>query len=188
MKQDTHMNRTTFANRTAAVLGMAGALATSGAAAQTAACLTPVEAQSVAIAALPDALASARKACLPHLPASSALTRSGTRIAQVYQPAAEKAWPTAGRAFMAAVELPLPPETDPQLIRPLLTAAITSLIEQQIKPADCGTVDEFYSALEPLPPENMGKLLIAIMKMDDASKKPGQVKKNPFTICKDASK
>lgn len=178
------MTRMKFATRTAVVLGMAAAMASNSVAAQTAACLTPGEAQSVAIAALPDALSSARKACLPHLPASSALTRSASRIAQVYQPAAEKAWPTAGRAFMAAVELPLPPGTDPQLIRPLLSAAIASMIEQEIKPADCGAVDEFYGALEPLPPENFGKLLIALMKMDDASKKPGQVKKNPFTICK----
>ena len=182
------MTRFTLASRTSAALAMATALAAGTANAQTAACLQPAEAQSVAVAALPDALSSARNACLPHLPASSALTRSATRIAQVYQPAAERAWPTAGRAFMAAVELPLPPGTDPQLIRPLLTAAITSLIEQQIKPTDCGAVDEFYGALEPLPPENMGTLLIAIMKMDDASKKPGEPKKNPFTICKGAPK
>jgi hypothetical protein len=182
------MTRMAFATRTAAVLGIAAAFTASAAAAQTAACLTPIEAQSVAVAALPDALSSARKACLPHLPATSALTRADSRIAQVYQPAAEKAWPTAGRAFMAAVELPLPPGTDPQLIRPLLSAAIASMIEQEIKPTDCGAVDEFYGALEPLPPENMGKLLIAIMKMDDASKKPGQVSKNPFSICKDAPK
>lgn len=153
-------------------------------AAQANACLTPSEAQSVAVAALPDALSSARRACLPHLPASSALSRSSARINQVYQPAADKAWPSAGRAFMVAADLPLPPGTDPALIRPLLSVAITSMIEQQVKPDDCATVDEFYTALEPLPPENMGKLLIALLKMDDAAKKPGTHSRNPFTICK----
>lgn len=159
-------------------------------AAQTAAgaCLTPTEAQSVAVAALPDALTSARRACLPHLPATAALTRSSTRIAQVYQPAAERAWPKAGRAFMAAVELPLPPETDPALVRPLLTAAISAMVEQEIKPTDCSAIDEFYGALEPLPPENIGKLLVAILKMDDSAKKPGARDATPFTICKDGAK
>lgn len=89
---------------------------------------------------------------------------------------------------MAAVELPLPPGTDPQLIRPLMTAAISSLVEQEVKPQDCSAVDDFYSALEPLPPENMGKLLIALMKLDETSKKPGEQTRNPFKICKDASK
>lgn len=153
-----------------------------------AACLTPAEAQSVAVAALPDALASARRTCLPHLPATAALTRSSARIAQVYQPAADKAWPKAGHAFMSAVELPLPPETDPALVRPLLTAAISAMVEQEIKPTDCSSIDEFYSALEPLPPENIGKLLVAILKMDDSTKKPGARDASPFTICKDGAK
>ncbi len=159
-------------------------------AAQTAAtaCLTPADAQSVAVAALPDALASARRTCLPHLPATAALSRSTTRIAQIYQPAADKAWPKAGRAFMSAVELPLPPGTDPALVRPLLTAAISAMVEQEIKPADCGAIDEFYGALEPLPPENIGKLMIAILKMDDSDKMPGKRGLNPFTICKDGAK
>lgn len=178
-----------FVSRSAAAAAALALLAHGTAqAAQPGACLTPAEAQAVAIAALPDALSSARRACLPHLSASSALTRSSARIEQVYQPAADKAWPTAGRAFMAAVELPLPPGTDPALVRPLLSAAIGSMVEQQIKPDDCGTVDEFYGALEPLPPENLGKLLIAMMKMDDSSKKPDKPSANPFTICKDGKK
>ena len=152
------------------------------------ACLTPADAQSVAVAALPDALASARRTCLPHLPATAALTRSSTRIAQVYQPAADRAWPRAGRAFMSAVELPLPPETDPALVRPLLTAAISAMVEQEIKPKDCSAIDEFYGALEPLPPENIGKLLVAVLKMGDADKKPGAREATPFTICKDGAK
>lgn len=182
------MTRYTLVPRSAVLLAITGVLAANTAAAQTAACLTSTDAQSVAVAALPDALASVRRACLPHLPASSALTRSGARIAQVYQPAADRAWPSAGRAFMAAVELPLPPGTDPQLIRPLMTAAISSLVEQEVKPQDCSAVDDFYSALEPLPPANMGKLLIALMKLDETSKKPGEQTRNPFKICKDASK
>jgi len=181
----TSMTRFT---RSAAALAMICALAANSAAAQTAACLTSDQAQSVAVAALPEALSSARRACLPHLPAGSALTRSATKISQVYQPAADRAWPTAGRAFMAAVDLPLPPGTDPQLIRPLMTAAISAMIEQEIKPRDCSAVEDFYSALEPLPPENMGKLLIALIKLDETSKKPGETSKTPFTLCKDAAK
>ncbi|MGQ3177797.1 MAG: hypothetical protein ACT6R2_05735 [Blastomonas fulva] len=182
------MTRTTLMTRSVAVLAMAGALAAQTAAAQTAACLSNSQAQSLAVAALPDALSSARRACLPHLPAASALTRSSTKISQVYQPAADRAWPVAGRAFLAAVELPLPPGSDPQIFRPLLTAAITALVEQEIKPENCNAVEEFYSALEPLPPENMGKLLIALMKLDETSKKPGEPSKNPFTLCKDSAK
>ncbi|WP_017671195.1 hypothetical protein [Blastomonas sp. AAP53] len=171
------------------LLALAALASTSAQAAQTAAaCLTPAEAQSVAVAALPDALASARRACLPHLPGTSALSRATTRISQVYQPAADRAWPKAGRAFMSAVELPLPPGTDPALVRPLLTAAISAMVEQEIKPTDCGAIDEFYGALEPLPPENVGKLLVAVLKMDDASDKPAKRDANPFTICKDGSK
>lgn len=170
-------------------LAIAAMLASGSAqAAQSAACLTPDQAQSIAVAALPDALASARKACLPHLAATSSLTRSSTRITQIYQPAAEKAWPGAARAFLTTVDLPLPPEADPAFVRPLLTTVITSMIEQEIKPTDCSAVDEFYGALEPLPPENIGKLLVAIMKMESASKKPGDTNANPFTICTEASR
>lgn len=185
------MIQTLLLKTAARALVLTAALAgVSAQAAQTAAtaCLTPADAQSVAVAALPDALASARRTCLPHLPATAALSRASSRIAQVYQPAADKAWPKAGRAFMSAVELPLPPGTDPALVRPLLTAAISALVEQEIKPTDCGAIDEFYGALEPLPPENVGKLLIAIMKMDDPAKKLGQRDANPFTICRDGAK
>jgi hypothetical protein len=184
------MKLLTMAARTASAAAMLAMFSQSAAYAQAAACLSPADAQSVAVAALPDALTSARQACLPHLPATSALTRSSARVAQVYRPAADKAWPVAGRAFMTAVELPLPPGTDPAVFRPLLSAAITGMIEQEIKPTDCGAVDEFYSALEPLPPENMGKLLIALMKMDNSakSKTPGKRSANPFTICTDGAK
>lgn len=179
--------------RTVSATALLAVLASSSAhAMQAATCLAPADAQLVAVAALPDALASARRACLPHLPATSALSKSSTRIAQVYQPAADRAWPTAGRAFLAVVELPLPPGTDPVLVRPLLSAAISAMIEQEIKPNDCSAVDEFYSALEPLPPENLGKLLVALMKMDDAAKgaakSPERRSANPFTICKAGTK
>ncbi len=152
-------------------------------AAQAGKCLTPAEAESVAVSALPDALASAQKACAPHLPARSALRNASVRISQVYQPAADRAWPQAGRAFLSAFELPLPQGTSPDVVRPLLLATISALVEQEIKPEDCGTVDEFYTALEPLPPENVGKLLVAFLKIGEKSKKPGQAKANPFTLC-----
>ena len=157
-------------------------------AAQAGKCLTPVEAESVAISALPDALSSAQKACAPHLPARSALRNASTRIAQVYRPAADKAWPQAGRAFLSAFELPLPQGTSPDVVRPLLLATISALVEQEIKPEDCGTVDEFYTALEPLPPENVGKLLIAFLKIGEKGKKPGETRSNPFTLCESAPK
>lgn len=157
-------------------------------AAQAAKCLTPAEAQSVAVSALPDALASAQKACTPHLPARSALRNASTRITQVYRPAADLAWPQAGRAFLSAFELPLPEGTSPDVVRPLLLATISALVEQEIKPEDCGTIDEFYAALEPLPPENVGRLLIAFLKLGDSDKKPGQAKSNPFTLCESAKR
>lgn len=166
-----------------ALAAMAMLASQSASAAQGAKCLTPAEAESVAVSALPDALSSAQKACAPHLPARSALRNAGTRITQVYQPAADKAWPQAGRAFLSAFELPLPQGTSPDVVRPLLLATISALVEQEIKPEDCGTVDEFYAALEPLPPENVGKLLIAFLKMGEKGKKPGAAKSNPFTLC-----
>jgi hypothetical protein len=152
-------------------------------AAQVAKCLTPAEAESVAVSALPDALSSAQKACAPHLPARSALRNATTRVSQVYRPAADKAWPNAGRAFLSAVELPLPEGTSPDVVRPLLLATISALVEQEIKPEDCGTIDEFYSALEPLPPENVGKLLVAFLKLGESGKKAGQARPTPFKIC-----
>ena len=167
-----------------AALAVIGALASQTAhATQAGKCLTPAEAQSVAVSALPDALTSAQKACAPHLPAQSALRSASTRITQVYRPAADRAWPQAGRAFLSAFELPLPEGTSPDVVRPLLIATISALVEQEIKPEDCGTIDEFYSALEPLPPENIGKLLVAFLKLGENDKKPGQAKSNPFTIC-----
>lgn len=166
--------------------GLALIAMTASGSAQAAACLTPDQMQSIAVAALPDALGSARRACLAHLPASAALTRSDSRIANVYRPAADKAWPDAAQAFLATADLPLPPGSDPAFVRPLLTTIITSMVEQEIKPADCGAVEEFYGALEPLPPQNVGKLLVAILKMDAASKKADEQGDNPFTICKDA--
>lgn len=165
-------------------LALMGTLASQTAhAAQAGKCLTPAEAESVAVSALPDALTSAQKVCTPHLPARSALRTASTRITQVYRPAADRAWPQAGRAFLSAFELPLPEGTSPDVVRPLLLATISALVEQEIKPEDCGTIDEFYSALEPLPPENVGKLLVAFLKLGENDKKPGQAKSNPFTIC-----
>lgn len=170
--------------RMSAALAAIAALASQSAfAAQAGKCLSAAEAESVAVSALPDALSSAQRACAPHLPAQSALRNAGERIAQVYRPAADKAWPRAGRAFLSAVELPLPEGTSPDVMRPLLVATISALVEQEIKPQDCGTVNEFYSALEPLPPENVAKLLIAFMKLGDRERAPGKGKTSPFTIC-----
>jgi hypothetical protein len=181
------MNLSLSPLRAVAALGALGILATqTAAAADTGKCLTSIEAESVAVSALPDALASAQKVCAPHLPAQSALRNASERIAQIYRPAADRAWPRAGRAFLSAMELPLPQGTSPDVVRPLLLATISALVEQEIKPETCGTIDEFYAALEPLPPENVGKLLVAILKAADNGKKPGEARRNPLTICEDA--
>ncbi|WP_373487099.1 hypothetical protein [Blastomonas sp.] len=158
------------------------------AAAQSSRCLNPDEAQAMAVAALPDALSSARKMCAGQLPAGSALQNASARITQIYKPAADRAWPEASRAFLASADISMPPSADPAFVRPFLRSVVTSLVEQQIKPTDCGAIDDFYAALEPLPPANVGKLLVALIKLDDTAKKPANAPSSPFKICKDAAR
>jgi len=147
-------------------------------------CLSRAEAQAVTVAALPDALASARRLCAARLPADAALNTVQPRIASVYQPAADKAWPGASKAFLGIAKIELPPGTDTSFARPLLKTVVTELVAQKLDPGDCPSVNEFYAALEPLPPANVGLLLVALMALDDRNKAQGRTSSgNPFRIC-----
>lgn len=145
-------------------------------------CITPAEAQALVAFLLPDALSSISDQCRPALPADAVLTRSGKLLAQRYRPDSDAAWPLAKQAFGRMSDAAIVKLLDDATLKKLVAAGIGAELAKKFKTNDCGTVDRFVTALEPLPPKNMALLLGALIEVGArASSQSG--KDAPFNIC-----
>ncbi len=113
---------------------------------------------------LPDVIGSLANVCNSALPTSARLLNSQDVIENSYRPAAQAASAEGTAAFMHMMG-DKDEAVSPELLKALAPMLIGEAITSEVKPADCTTIDDLYSALEPLPPQNMARLLIALVKL-----------------------
>lgn len=153
--------------------------------------MTSAEANSLISFALPDIIAGIVNQCKPHLPAKSYFVQSGDTLVARYRTLAEPAWPGAKKAmFKLMGDNPmagmLSDATADKMMQEMLAAGIAQGIGGDVKPEDCGSIDQITETLAPLPPENTAKLLGLVIAMDGGKGKASG-KKPPFNICPPAA-
>ncbi len=154
-------------------------------------CMTAAEANSLITFALPDIIEGAVKQCKPHLSPKSYFASSGDSLVARYRTLANPAWPGAKKAMLKLVgDNPmmamLSGSTADKMMQELLAAGVAQGIGGDIKPGDCGSIDQMTEALAPLPPENTAKLIGLMIAMDSGKRKSGG-KKPPFNLCPPAA-
>lgn len=157
-----------------------GLLLSSTAAAAQDKCIPREEARAVITSFLPDIVRGLRDRCSARLARNAALIKSETRIVDVFEPAADRAWPKAEGIVPIFVGQDLPDGVSLSLLRPFLGNLVASMIGEQVEDGDCETVGEIYAALTPLPPENLSRVVLALYLSD----RNGKTKERaPFEIC-----
>ena len=170
-----------FAVACALWLGMSATTAASAADAAKP-CLTPDEAEAVALVAMPELIRGVGVACAATLPANALIRQPGSALIGKYQAAADASWPAA-RSALAKVA---PPEIGTVLqsdyARPMLTGIMTAALLGKVKPANCEPIDRAAGLLSPLPPQNTASLVVMLLQLvgEDKEKKN---EASPIPIC-----
>jgi hypothetical protein len=164
---------------------------TAGSVAQSAAqtakpCVTPADAHSVVMFALPDVVRTTMERCRPHLPASAYLIKSGGALANTYRGVANAAWAKAKPVLLKAIHQPLMRNMPDSVGKPFFGGAIGAMASERVQPTDCDTVNRAVEALAPLPPENMA-ILIGLIIEKEGAKASLSGRKPPLDICKPAT-
>ena len=145
------------------------------------ACMTDAEMTDLMLALAPAAFGAVRTKCGATLPAGSPLRETSTMMAR-YDAAAKTAWPRGKASIQKLVqhdpnEQKIIEALTPEMISALLAPKIVTSI-----PADgCGRIDHLVTLLEPLPPENLGELVLMAMRL--GMHKRGDDKVGPIQLC-----
>ena len=126
-------------------------------------CLTPPQAEAVALVALPEVIRQAGVACAGELAATSLLRRAQSPMLARYDAEADRAWPAARGAIVKLVDPQAEALLGSDFARPLLTTLIAPLVVGRVALKDCGTIDRLVTALEPLPPRNTASVLVTAL-------------------------
>lgn len=128
------------------------------------------EVAALARAAMPSALLSLQDKCRPALPANAYIFASGSNLYSRLQAASRGAWPQARGAIvrMASRDNPqfgnilaaLPPES----LQPFVDEMVAGIVTTRMETARCDQIDRVLELLDPLPAENLAKLIgIAVL-------------------------
>ena len=126
-------------------------------------CLTEVEAQAVALVALPEVIRQTGVLCASSLPAGALLSRPQSPMLVRYAAEAERAWPAARDALVKLSGPEANALLGSQFARPLLTTLVAPLIVARAKRGDCAKFNRLVTALEPLPPRNTASVLVTAL-------------------------
>jgi hypothetical protein len=162
------------------------ALPTQAVAQKASECLSPVEAQSLLVVALPDIVSAISDKCKTVVGPKAYLTRSGADLVARYRASGTESWPAARKAIskMVGAEAKLLEALPDEAMRGFFSAGVTAAVAGDIKPDTCGDIDRGISALAPLPPENIASLIGLILEMESRRKsKDGAKAKGPLNIC-----
>jgi hypothetical protein len=154
------------------------ALASLSSPALAAPCLTAREAQTLVIAALPDAIDAARTRCLPTLAATAPLIVAGTVTAARWRTEATPLATEAGVVIDKVSGFPISQTLGQKATRGAIKTMMTREITQRLSLDNCEATSEVVDSLSPLPARNVARVVIALMTLQ-SGKTP-----LPFTICK----
>ena len=154
-------------------------------------CLSKSEFQSVAVTLLPVLHSQAVTSCKAFLPANAGLLVQSAELTARYASSAERERVAAGEilARMLADQLPVP--MTGSAILPFIEGMVPAMLAQGIDAETCEVANNIWTAIAPLPAENiastLGAILVAASK--DKKKDAGEGQKSSarplddFAVC-----
>lgn len=147
-------------------------------------CMTKDQLGGLVVTLLPAAMKQLQTTCKPNLPENAALSTLSVDKMTQFQTAATAARPKAAEALRIMMGNEVPEGVDGATMLPFIESMAVAGIAGEIKPEMCPMVNNMWSALAPLPPENWGELvaIFALIGMKE-TKGPAKAagKKNPMS-------
>ncbi len=152
-------------------------------------CMTNSEFQSVAVVLLPALHSQAVTSCKAFLPANAGLLVQSAELTARYATSAERERTAAGDilARLLAKEMPVP--MTGSAILPFIEGMVPAMLAQEIDAEACEVANNIWTAIAPLPPENIASTLGAILlaaskdKAKDSADKAGSRSLDDFAVC-----
>jgi hypothetical protein len=132
-------------------------------------CVTDAEAKSVALFVAPDMLRALATTCRPSLPGNAYLTRSSDALVARFRSASSGSWPAVQALLGRIPEVRLFRGLNEESARGMITAVIEDKGLGKVGPSDCSLADAMLAPLDPLPPENVASLIVALAKFGEMS-------------------
>ncbi|HSX57580.1 MAG TPA: hypothetical protein VLG14_19930 [Sphingomonas sp.] len=148
---------------------------------ETAECMPARNAEALVLMIAPALITQMQQRCTSVLPADAYLLRSGPALVAKYEAAAAAVDTEAMEAFrfFGGSELA---ELKNETLRPLIREQMAKGLAGEFKVDDCAGFDLIFSNLDPLPPANLARVLIAIVQTMDNGSKTNRKRKKP-DIC-----
>lgn len=154
-------------------------------------CLSNGEFQSIALVLLPTLHNQAVTSCRAFLPANAGLLVQSEELKARYTAAAARERTAAGNVLARLLANELPESMSGAAILPFIEGMMPAMLAQGIDAEGCEAANNIWTALAPLPPENIASTLGAILLASSKSKKAGDAAKAPgskrgfndFAVC-----
>jgi hypothetical protein len=143
-------------------------------------CLTPTEAQSLVMTALPDAVVGAQMRCRTALPATAALIQAGGVISARWRSESTIATDDANRAIDKISRIPISSMLGAEAARQAIRPTILREVSKRLATYNCVKASEILDALSPLPVRNVARALLAL------GVSQTEADGLPFSLCKAA--
>lgn len=150
------------------LLGAVAALSwTLGATASIAAtpCVTPPEAESITLVAMPEIIRQVGQICTPILPPTSLVRQTQGAFITKYQVQADRSWPDAKAALARIAGPQIAPLLQSDFTRPLLTSLLAPALIGAVDPRDCSQIDRIVTLMAPLPARNAAGLIVSVLQL-----------------------
>ena len=147
-------------------------------------CITKDQLGGLVVALMPAAIKQLKASCGTNLPSGASLNKITPAQMKMFETASESAKPKAGEALRIMMGKDVPEGVDPSSLMPFIESMAVSGIASELKPDTCPMVNNLWSALAPLPPENWGELVATFAQLGmSGNKKTGKVegKKSPMS-------
>jgi len=147
-------------------------------------CTNGAEVRDLMLSFAPAAFGAVRRQCAAGLPANSPLQDNSVMMVR-YKAAAQAAWPR-GRAALRKLASHDKPDADTQKIIDALTpemveALVVPQLVKTIGPSDCGDIDRLVTLLEPMPADNLGDLVVWMVRYSLKKKHTDML--GPIRLC-----
>jgi hypothetical protein len=152
-------------------------------------CVTPDEATSITLVALPAIIRQVGTICAAHLPPSALLRQPSSVFVAKYEAEADRAWPDAQTALERVAGPDVAPLLQSEFTRPMLTSLLAPALIGTVHPSDCGKVEGIADDLQPLPPRNTARLIVSTLQLAREKQNefgtPGSSKTLDIPICRE---
>lgn len=137
-------------------------------------CVTPAEAEGLALVAMPDIIRETGRVCATALPATSLVRRGDSTFLARYQAEADRAWPSVKATIAKVTDPSVSLLLDSDFARPMLSSLLVPQLVGRIAVSDCGTIDRLVTLLAPLPPRNTAGIVVTTLAYLKAEKAKGR--------------